>query len=92
MRAADEDDGRERIFFVAHLLHPRFDGAEAIGYWSMLDVLVVAIVTALAQFKALGVAEPRLGIVLFGLVVVLTMLSALSFDGRSTWDRQVAHG
>ena len=64
---------------------------EAIGYWSMLDVLVVAIVAALIQFGALGAAEPRLGIVFFGAVVVLTMLSALSFDGRLTWDRQVTH-
>ena len=65
---------------------------EGIGYWSMLDVLVVAIVAALIQFNALGVAEPRLGIVFFGSVVVLTMMSALSFDGRLTWDREVAHG
>jgi paraquat-inducible protein A len=65
---------------------------EGIGYWSMLDVLVVAIVAALIQFNALGVAEPRLGIVFFGSVVVLTMMSALSFDGRLTWDRKVAHG
>lgn len=65
---------------------------EGIGYWSMLDVLVVAIVAALIQFQALGEAEPRLGIVFFGSVVVLTMLSALSFDGRLTWDRKVDHG
>jgi paraquat-inducible protein A len=64
---------------------------EIIGYWSMLDVLVVAIVSALIQFKALGVAEPRLGIVFFGSVVVLTMLSAMSLDGRLHWDRQVEH-
>lgn len=65
---------------------------EGIGYWSMLDVLVVAIVAALIQFQALGEAEPRLGIVFFGSVVVLTMMSALSFDGRLTWDRKVDHG
>jgi paraquat-inducible protein A len=59
---------------------------ESIGYWSMLDVLVVALVTALIQFKAVGIAEPRLGIVFFGAVVVLTMLAAMSFDGRLAWD------
>jgi paraquat-inducible protein A len=59
---------------------------ESIGYWSMLDVLVVALVTALIQFKAVGTAEPRLGIVFFGAVVVLTMLAAMSFDGRLAWD------
>jgi paraquat-inducible protein A len=65
---------------------------EHIGYWSMLDVLVVALVTALIQFRALGIAEPRSGIVFFGAVVVLTMLAAMSFDSRLAWKRQVLHG
>ena len=65
---------------------------EHIGYWSMLDVLVVALVTALIQFRALGVAEPRAGIVFFGAVVVLTMLAAMSFDSRLAWRRQVRRG
>jgi paraquat-inducible protein A len=59
---------------------------EFIGYWSMLDVIVVALVAALVQFRLLGTAEPRLGIVFFGLVVVLTMLAAMSFDPRLIWD------
>ncbi len=59
---------------------------ELIGYWSMLDVVVVALVCALVQFRLLGTAEPRLGIVFFGVVVVLTMLAAMSFDPRLTWD------
>ncbi|MCV9921889.1 paraquat-inducible protein A [Pseudomonas sp. BT-42-2] len=59
---------------------------ELIGYWSMLDVLVVALVAALVQFQALGTIEPRLGILFFGLVVVFTMLSAMSFDPRLIWE------
>lgn len=59
---------------------------ELVGYWSMLDVLVVAIVTALVQFGALSETEPRVGIFLFGVVVILTMLSAMSFDPRLIWD------
>ena len=59
---------------------------EFIGYWSMLDVVVVALTSALLQFKALGTAEPRVGIVFFCAVVVTTMLSALSFDPRLMWD------
>jgi paraquat-inducible protein A len=65
---------------------------EHIGYWSMLDVLVVALVTALIQFRTLGIAEPRSGIVFFGAVVVLTMLAAMSFDSRLAWKRQVGGG
>ena len=59
---------------------------ELIGYWSMLDVVVVALVCALVKFHLLGTAEPRAGIVFFGLVVVLTMFAAMSFDPRLIWD------
>ena len=59
---------------------------EHIGYWSMLDVIVVALVAALVRFQALGTIEPRLGILFFGLVVVFTMLSAMSFDPRLIWE------
>lgn len=62
---------------------------ELVGYWSMLDVLVVAWATALAKFGTLSDAEPRIGILFFGGVVILTMLSALSFDPRSIWDNTV---
>ncbi|UQY33036.1 paraquat-inducible protein A [Pseudomonas fulva] len=61
---------------------------ELIGYWSMLDVLVVALVAALVQFRSLSSIEPLLGIVFFGLVVVLTMLSAMAFDPRLIWDAE----
>jgi len=62
---------------------------ELIGYWSMLDVIVVALVSALVRFGALSSAAPRLGIVFFGFVVVLTMLAAMSFDPRLIWDAEV---
>ncbi|MGZ7458407.1 paraquat-inducible protein A [Pseudomonas sp. Ma2-10] len=61
---------------------------ELIGYWSMLDVIVVALVAALVKFQALGDIEPRVGILFFGLVVVFTMLSAMSFDPRMIWDAE----
>ncbi|MDB6098779.1 MAG: paraquat-inducible protein [Gammaproteobacteria bacterium] len=61
---------------------------EFIGYWSMLDVIVVALTSALMQFQVLGAAEPRAGIAFFCGVVVVTMLSALSFDPRLIWDRR----
>ena len=61
---------------------------ELIGYWSMLDVIVVALVAALVKFQALGDIEPRAGILFFGMVVVFTMLSAMSFDPRLIWDNR----
>ena len=59
---------------------------EWVGYWSMLDVVVVAIVSALVKFQALSDIEPRIGILFFGGAVILTMLSAMSFDPRLIWD------
>ena len=64
---------------------------EFIGYWSMLDVLVVGLMASLVQFKALSNVEPRAGIFFFGIVVVLAMLSALSFDPRLIWDDESDH-
>ncbi|MGV8918898.1 MAG: paraquat-inducible protein A [Pseudomonas sp.] len=62
---------------------------EIIGYWSMLDVLVVALIAALVQFRALSTIDARIGILFFGLVVVMTMLAAMSFDPRLIWDTEV---
>lgn len=62
---------------------------EIVGYWSMLDVLVVALIAALVQFRSLSTVDPRMGILFFGLVVVLTMLAAISFDPRLIWDTEV---
>lgn len=59
---------------------------ELVGYWSMLDVLVVAVVAALVKFQSLSDIEPRTGILFFGTVVILTMLSAMQFDPRLIWD------
>ena len=61
---------------------------ELIGYWSMLDVIVVALVASLVKFQALADIEPRPGILIFGLVVVFTMLAAMSFDPRLIWDKE----
>ncbi len=63
-----------------------YRAVEFIGYWSMLDVVVVAITCSLLKFKALATAEPRLGIVFFCAVVVATMISAVNFDPRLIWD------
>src|SRR5260370_2514133 len=61
---------------------------EFIGYWSMLDVIFVALTSHFMEFQVLGAAEPRVGIAFFCVVVVVTMLSALSFDPRLIWDRR----
>jgi len=63
-----------------------YEMVEFIGQWSMLDVFVVILLSALAHFQ--GIMEisagPAAGA--FGMVVILTMLAAMSFDPRSAWD------
>jgi paraquat-inducible protein A len=59
---------------------------ELVGYWSMLDVFVVALLTALVRFDVLSRVEPLPGVIFFGLTVVLTMLASMSFDPRLIWD------
>jgi len=58
---------------------------ESIGHWSMLDVFVVILLVSLGQFGRLLDITPGGGAVAFGAVVVLTMLSAMSFDPRLSW-------
>jgi paraquat-inducible protein A len=59
---------------------------ELIGYWSMLDVFVVSLLTALVRFGYFSLVEPLPGVVFFGLTVVLTMFASMCFDPRLIWD------
>ncbi|MBU4612954.1 paraquat-inducible protein A [Achromobacter sp. GG226] len=59
---------------------------EFIGQWSMLDVYVVVLLGALANFPGLMQISTGPAAGAFGLVVVLTMLAAMSFDPRAAWD------
>lgn len=59
---------------------------ELIGYWSMLDVFVVALLTALVRFGYFSLVEPLPGVIFFGLTVVLTMFASMCFDPRLIWD------
>ena len=60
---------------------------EFIGQWSMLDVFVVILLSALGRFGALLTIEPGGGAAAFAGVVILTMLAALGFDPRLAWRR-----
>ncbi len=72
-------------------LRPRtrlYEMVEFIGQWSMLDVFVVILLAALADFQGLMEISAGGGAAAFGVVVILTMLSAMSFDLRRSWDLQ----
>ena len=59
---------------------------EFVGRWSMVDVFVVTVLVALVHLGAVAEVEARLGAVFFAGVVILTMLSARTFDPRLIWD------
>ncbi len=59
---------------------------EQIGRWSMLDIYVVTLLVALVQLKSFAAIQAGPGAIAFGSVVVLTLLSANSFDPRFIWD------
>ncbi len=68
--------GRQRLYEVV----------EFIGRWSMIDVFVVAILSALVQLNFVATVNPGIAAVSFALSVAFTMLSAQSFDPRMIWD------
>ncbi len=59
---------------------------EAVGAWSMVDVFLVAILSALVSLGAFSTIIPGPGIAWFAGVVVVTMLAAQSLDPRLIWD------
>ncbi|HVG02540.1 MAG TPA: paraquat-inducible protein A, partial [Nitrospira sp.] len=59
---------------------------ELVGRWSMVDIYVAAILTALVHFKSLATIRAGPGAIAFGAVVVLTMFAAEAFDPRLIWD------
>ena len=59
---------------------------EAIGRWSMIDVYVATMLTALVQFGNLMTIRAGAGAIAFATVVVLTIFAARSFDPRLIWD------
>ncbi|WP_081741398.1 PqiA/YebS family transporter subunit [Tolumonas lignilytica] len=61
---------------------------EFIGRWSMVDVFVVAILVALIRMGKLMSVYPGSAALAFAGVVILTMLSAMSFDPRLLWDNE----
>jgi len=59
---------------------------DAVGRWSMIDVFMVSILTAVVRLGAIASVTPGPGAVAFCSVVILTMLAAGTFDPRLMWD------
>ena len=59
---------------------------DVIGRWSMIDVFMISILTALVRMGAIAAVIPGAGAICFAGVVILTMLAAACFDPRVMWD------
>ncbi|SMY09536.1 paraquat-inducible protein A [Flavimaricola marinus] len=64
-----------------------YELVEYVGRWSMIDVFVVAILSALVQLNVAASINPGPASLSFALSVIFTMLSAQAFDSRLIWDR-----
>lgn len=69
-----------------------YEVVEYIGRWSMIDIFVVAIMSALVQLNTLATINPGPASIFFALSVIFTMLSAQAFDPRTIWDAEVKDG
>lgn len=71
----------------AKALTKLYDAVEFIGRWSMIDIFVVAILSALVQLGFIASLSPGPAAACFATSVAFTMLSARAFDPRLLWDR-----
>lgn len=55
---------------------------EAIGRWSMLDIFLLAVLVAIMKLGPWTSVAPRMGSLLFALVVIFTMLASATFDPK----------
>jgi paraquat-inducible protein A len=79
---------RQERGFASHRRLLMYEVVEYIGRWSMIDIFVVAILSALVQLKGLATITPGPAAFFFALSVIFTMLSAQAFDPRMIWDAQ----
>nr|WP_024967645.1 membrane integrity-associated transporter subunit PqiA [Pantoea sp. IMH] len=69
-------------------MHKIYEVVEFVGRWSMIDVFVIAVLSALVRMGQLMSIYPAAGALLFAIVVILTMFAAMTFDPRLIWDRE----
>ena len=59
---------------------------EVVGAWSMVDIYLVGLLSALVSMDKLATITPGIGATFFAGVVIITMFAAHSFDPRLIWD------
>ena len=77
---------RYHVHLSVHTRIHLYEAVEFIGRWSMIDVFVVAILTALVQLGFIVSINPGPAAIFFAVSVAFTMLSAQALDPRLIWD------
>lgn len=79
--------GQKSGYLDRHRMHFIYEIVEFVGRWSMIDVFVIGVLSALVRIGRLMSVYPAVGAILFAMVVILTMIAAMMFDPRLLWDR-----
>ncbi|PHM40213.1 paraquat-inducible protein A [Xenorhabdus mauleonii] len=80
-------DAKKQGSSESEKMHFIYEIVEFVGRWSMIDVFVIAVLSALVRMGQLMSIYPATGAILFALVVILTMFASMTFDPRLTWDK-----
>ncbi len=72
-----------------HLRARTWQLIELTGRWGMLDVLLVAVLVAVLKLGDLVRVTPGPGAAAFTLMVVLSLIAAMSFDPHALYDDEV---
>ncbi|OTA21691.1 paraquat-inducible protein A [Xenorhabdus beddingii] len=80
-------DAKSQRHHDSETMHFIYEMVEFVGRWSMIDVFVIAVLSALVRMGQFMSIYPAIGAVLFALVVILTMFASMTFDPRLTWDK-----
>lgn len=78
--------GKGNVHQDSDKMHKIYEVVEFVGRWSMIDVFVIAILSALVRMGRLMSIYPAVGALLFAIVVIMTMFAAMTFDPRLSWD------
>ena len=81
VQTGSQQQHAERIFW--------YRLTEFVGRWSMIDVFVVAVLVSLIQLGNVMSIHPGNAAIAFCMVVITTMLAAMSFDTRLIWQKDL---
>jgi paraquat-inducible protein A len=65
-----------------------YRAVELLGKWSMLDVMLVALLVAFVKLGDLIDISPGHGVIAFAMMVFLSLLSGLLFNPRQMWSER----